>query len=176
MPATHAKERVRPTGPWPGMSHSIPGGMGCVPPRGRAGGWHGTSRGGHSSHLALLWVSRRGAVEVAQRLHLRAGVHRLCPGRHRRGPLDARRRYEGAAGGLGVAGGAVQTPLPSPARVAAWKSNPRSAKHYGVTTSREMRSLEGVGEEGCAPEREGHAAKRAGMDPTACLPHVSSQL
>ncbi|KAM9274391.1 uncharacterized protein RDI95_009890 isoform 2-T4 [Morus bassanus] len=35
---------------------------------------------------------RGGAVEVAQRLHLRAGVHRLHPGRHRRDPLDARGR------------------------------------------------------------------------------------
>lgn len=41
-------------------------------------------------------------MEVAQRLHLRAGVHRLRPGRHRWDPLDARGRYEVAAGRFGV--------------------------------------------------------------------------
>uniref|UniRef100_A0A8D0FDY9 Ig-like domain-containing protein n=1 Tax=Strix occidentalis caurina TaxID=311401 RepID=A0A8D0FDY9_STROC len=55
---------------------------------GAGAGW----RGVHSSHPTLLWVSRGRAVEMAQRLHLRAGVHRLHPGRHCWDPLDARGR------------------------------------------------------------------------------------
>lgn len=37
---------------------------------------------------------------MAQLLHLRAGVHRLHPGWHRRHPLDVGGRSEGLRGGL----------------------------------------------------------------------------
>lgn len=88
LPAPLPPEQVNPSVPQAGTPQC------CVPPRGGLGAGAGSpAPRGRGCHLALLWVSRGGAVAVAQRLHLRAGVRLLHPGWHCRAPLDARRRY-----------------------------------------------------------------------------------
>lgn len=132
--------RSRPTPPCPRQ-----GPPNAVSHPGEGWGLARDTPGGHGCHLALLWVSRGGAVAVAQRLHLRAGVRLLHPGWHCRAPLDARRRY-GAFWGRCGAG-----PSPFPHAGCSMQEQSLLCKTHGVETLRGTNIPVWVGEDGSAP-------------------------
>lgn len=145
-------------------------GSGCVPPRGRAGGWRGTPRGvtgvtprcsGCLGGELWRWLSAYtcGLVCVASVLAGTAGVLWMREeGRRRRGGLEhgavlCRPSFTPCGGRHGKVTLALQT-------------------IRGEDLVGEVESHGGIREEGSAPEREGHAAGGQPSQSGTALPRV----